>query len=341
MPASTARLSLAPAVLALFLLAMGCVHHVHQHPTRVVTPVPPPWAPAHGHRHVHHDVTLVFDTELACYTVQGHRDAFYHHDHYYRWRSDRWERASRLRGPWHVVTLDHLPAGLRGWHTRRHATRLERDVRERHVEIDAARHERERARLKRANQRARERAAEARRLEREARERAERAREDQRRAEQERRLAERQREREQQERRVERRRERERKERAERQREREQEERRVERRREREREERAERQREQEQKRLAERQAERREEARRARELARGEAGVRERRAPLREEIAERRKRKVVSEKPEAGYAEPTAKEKESEDERRRRAKRRGVRKDLRAAPAEQASAPE
>jgi hypothetical protein len=200
------------ALSALTLGATGCVHHVHQHPTRVVTKSPPPWAPAHGHRHVHGERTLVFDVELGCYTVVGHGDHFFHRDHYYRWRAERWERAARARGPWRVVALDRLPSGLRGWHIRRHA-RHQQEVRERarearrdqrEAERRAERLEREqeerRAEQRRERERekrraeAREREREARRAEAKEREREERRAAAKEREREERRAAKRQRE---------------------------------------------------------------------------------------------------------------------------------------------------
>jgi hypothetical protein len=157
MPASF-RQHLSFVVLAgLALASMGCVHHVHQHPTRVVTKSPPPWAAAHGHRHVHQERTLIFDTDLDCYTVVGHSDHFFHRDHYYRWRAERWERSLRAAGPWRAVELDRLPPGLRGWQTRNHARHLERKARSEREERRAeARLEREREQ-RRAERRERER----------------------------------------------------------------------------------------------------------------------------------------------------------------------------------------
>lgn len=320
MPASLRQCLWILALSGMALVSSACVHHVHRHPTRVVTNAPPPWAPAHGHRHVHHDLTLVFDSELDCYTVGGHRDYFFHHDHYYRWRVDRWERSLRVGGPWSVVTLDRLPPGLRGWHARKHVPRLEREKwqAERERMHERQEDERERARLRRAHERARERAQEARRLEREAQERTERARKLEREAEQ---RAERRRERE--ERREEARRERRREEhRAEAQRQRE--ERKAERRREQQREERQE-------------EAQRQQKERRAE--ARGEHGddlsLRERRREALESRRERRpggrKPKVVEPGPEPKAEKPGG---EDEHERRRASKRRGIRSDASDVPA-------
>lgn len=174
MPASF-RNTLWLAVLGgLAVGSLGCVHHVHQHPTRVVTQSPPPWAPAHGHRHVYQEQTLIFDLDLDCYTVVGHSDHFFHRDHYYRWRANRWERAERAVGPWRVVQLDRLPPGLRGWHLRNHAARQEqqRAERERQRAHELREHEQELARQQRAADLARKRAQEARKLERESAERA-------------------------------------------------------------------------------------------------------------------------------------------------------------------------
>jgi hypothetical protein len=306
MPTSFRHHLLLAVLAGLALGSMGCVHHVHQRPTRVVTKSPPPFAPAHGHRHVHHERTLVFDTNLDCYTVVGHSDHFFHRDHYYRWRAERWERSLRAAGPWRSVKLDRLPPGLRGWHTRHHAARLER----------RARSERELARQQRANELAQERAQEARRLERRA--------ERERREREERRTAER----------LEREREKRRAERLERERE----ERRAETRLEREREKRRARERE---KRRAKARLEREQEERRAEERQRREheVAIRERNERKLEAV-ERRRAEVVKRK--ADERKEKAKEQEpAEDDyraRRRAGKEQGVRSDEKTHPAEQAS---
>ncbi len=97
-------------VLPLILpLASGCVHH--HHPRSVVTIVGPPTAPAHGHRHSHGRIVLVFDRSLGCYAVEGHSDYYFHSQYYYRHHEGVWQRARRLEGPW-LARVGSLPPGL-------------------------------------------------------------------------------------------------------------------------------------------------------------------------------------------------------------------------------------
>ncbi len=97
-------------VLPLILpLASGCVHH--HHPRSVVTIVGPPTAPAHGYRHSHGRIVLVFDRSLGCYAVEGHSDYYFHSQYYYRHHEGVWQRARRLEGPW-LARVGSLPPGL-------------------------------------------------------------------------------------------------------------------------------------------------------------------------------------------------------------------------------------
>ena len=97
-------------VLPLILpLASGCVHH--HHPRSVVTIVRPPTAPAHGYRHSHGRIVLVFDRSLGCYAVEGHSDHYFHSQYYYRHHEGVWQRARRLEGPW-LARVGSLPPGL-------------------------------------------------------------------------------------------------------------------------------------------------------------------------------------------------------------------------------------
>jgi hypothetical protein len=110
------RSSLGTLVAAAFLAA-GCVAHHHYPPGPPVVvhqPGPPPHAPAHGYRHKHHrdGVDLVFDTKVGVYVVVGHVDHWFFDDHYYRVAHGAWYVAPRFDGPWKVVEVSHLPAGL-------------------------------------------------------------------------------------------------------------------------------------------------------------------------------------------------------------------------------------
>ncbi len=97
-------------VLPLILpLASGCVHH--HHPRSVVTIVGPPTAPAHGYRHSHGRIVLVFDRSLGCYVGEGHSDHYFHSQYYYRHHEGVWQRARRLEGPW-LARVGSLPPGL-------------------------------------------------------------------------------------------------------------------------------------------------------------------------------------------------------------------------------------
>ncbi len=97
-------------VLPLILpLASGCVHH--HNPRSVVTIVGPPTAPAHGYRHSHGRIVLVFDRSLGCYAVEGHSDYYFHSQYYYRHHEGVWQRARRLEGPW-LARVGSLPPGL-------------------------------------------------------------------------------------------------------------------------------------------------------------------------------------------------------------------------------------
>lgn len=74
---------------------------------------PPPHAPAHGYRHKHPDgVVLVFQASLGLYLVSGHRDTYYHRDHYYRLHRGTWEMSQEMKGPWHKVAYKKLPRSL-------------------------------------------------------------------------------------------------------------------------------------------------------------------------------------------------------------------------------------
>lgn len=132
-----------PLVVLAALMSSACVHHVHRHPTRGVQSTPPSWAPAHGHRRVHQDLTLVFDGNLGCYAISGHSHHFFHRDHYYRFQLGQWERAPRFSGPWRRVQRTVLPPGLRRWRARTPETRIDRRIDRRRAERDRTRERRE------------------------------------------------------------------------------------------------------------------------------------------------------------------------------------------------------
>ncbi len=93
-------------------MASGCVHH-HYYDAQVHDWEPPPHAPAHGYRHHHHGVTLVFDSALDCYVVWGQPDHYFYEGHYYRFHAGGWQSGTRPRGPWAFVAADTLSPALR------------------------------------------------------------------------------------------------------------------------------------------------------------------------------------------------------------------------------------
>jgi hypothetical protein len=96
------------------LSACGAVRYEN---TRSVEPAkkhgPPPHAPAHGYRHKHGDVVLVFDSALEMYLVSGRSNYYFHDKHYYRATSSGWEITAHFEGPWKPVSTKKLPKGLR------------------------------------------------------------------------------------------------------------------------------------------------------------------------------------------------------------------------------------
>ena len=75
---------------------------------------PPPHAPAHGYRHKHQGVELVYDSGLGVYVVVELADHFYFKGHYYRHGETQWEIGVHVGGPWKVIAEKSLPKGLRG-----------------------------------------------------------------------------------------------------------------------------------------------------------------------------------------------------------------------------------
>lgn len=75
---------------------------------------PPPHAPAHGHRHKHHDgVDLVYDAGFGIYVVVGFSDLYFLDKAYYRLYGDLWEISHGVYGPWKPVSFSKLPPGLK------------------------------------------------------------------------------------------------------------------------------------------------------------------------------------------------------------------------------------
>ena len=111
-------------IAALAFVASGCItEHHHHHPKakhKAHKGGPPPWAPAHGHRHKHHGVELVFDTALDVYVVVGHPGIYFRGDDYYCLRGGEWYVGRRYDGPWSATRLDHLPPGLRKKYAKGH-----------------------------------------------------------------------------------------------------------------------------------------------------------------------------------------------------------------------------
>jgi len=116
------------AIVVSALAAQGCIaHHHHPQSSRAAEPAvvkrggPPPHAPAHGHRHKHHDtsgtqVTLQFDTDLGVYVVLGHRDHYWSGNRYFRWSGEHWEVSTALAGGWTVVVRGNVPPSLAAKH---------------------------------------------------------------------------------------------------------------------------------------------------------------------------------------------------------------------------------
>ena len=74
---------------------------------------PPPHAPAHGYRHKHQGVELVYDSGRGVYVVVDFPLHFYFKGNYYRLRETNWEVGVHVDGPWESVSEEALPRGLR------------------------------------------------------------------------------------------------------------------------------------------------------------------------------------------------------------------------------------
>jgi hypothetical protein len=100
--------------IALFTsLLYGCAGVGLWEPRRGAGYGPPPHAPAHGYRHKHGLVELVFDSNFGVYTVVGYPRHYFYDNRYYRLKDDIWWVSILFEGPWVVVSEADLPPGLR------------------------------------------------------------------------------------------------------------------------------------------------------------------------------------------------------------------------------------
>ncbi len=74
---------------------------------------PPPHAPAHGYRHKHQGVELVYDSGRGVYVVIDLPSHYYFKGRYYRRGEIQWEAGVNIDGPWEFVSEDAMPKGLR------------------------------------------------------------------------------------------------------------------------------------------------------------------------------------------------------------------------------------
>ncbi len=74
---------------------------------------PPPHAPAHGYRHKHQGVELVYDSGRGVYVVVDFPLHFNFKGQYYRYHEPHWEAGVHFDGPWESVSEEALPRGLR------------------------------------------------------------------------------------------------------------------------------------------------------------------------------------------------------------------------------------
>jgi len=102
------------AVVCLAVLFVSCRRvTVGSGPGPGVGHGPPPHAPAHGYRHKHHGLELVFDSGPGVYVVIGFPHHYYHKGHYYWYHGPMWKMSTHMDGPWESVSEDKLPSGLR------------------------------------------------------------------------------------------------------------------------------------------------------------------------------------------------------------------------------------
>lgn len=75
---------------------------------------PPPHAPAHGHRHRHGGVELVYDSACGVYVVVGFPSYYYYSGYFYRFYGGQWEMSVEIGGRWKRISEASIPPGLRG-----------------------------------------------------------------------------------------------------------------------------------------------------------------------------------------------------------------------------------
>jgi len=78
----------------------------------IVEKGPPSHAPAHGYRHKHGNVVIVYEASLGVYLVDGYRGVYFYDGYFFRTRHGDWQRSREFRGPWKLVSQSRLPKGL-------------------------------------------------------------------------------------------------------------------------------------------------------------------------------------------------------------------------------------
>jgi hypothetical protein len=74
---------------------------------------PPPHAPAHGYRHKHGNIVLVYQSSLGIYAVDGHQGYYFLEGHFYRRNGSKWQVSAQFEGPWKKVSKAKLPKELK------------------------------------------------------------------------------------------------------------------------------------------------------------------------------------------------------------------------------------
>jgi hypothetical protein len=82
----------------------------------IVETGPPPHAPAHGYRHKHRGVVLVYEASLDVYRVQRHSGVYFYGSYFYRSHDGGWQVSIGVEGPWRPVPDYRLPRKLLDHH---------------------------------------------------------------------------------------------------------------------------------------------------------------------------------------------------------------------------------
>jgi hypothetical protein len=82
--------------------------------TTVAKKGPPPHAPAHGYRHKHGDVVLVYESSLGVYIVHGYQGHYFSDGNYYRSHKGAWQISVDFGGPWKKISETKVPKSLHG-----------------------------------------------------------------------------------------------------------------------------------------------------------------------------------------------------------------------------------